>query len=205
MIHAAVGAVLVSLMSAGVARAQALEAPPVVPVEIAAGEDAAFVQLQGPTGPIACGTRCSLQLPQGRYRLLVRDADGHLSAEWLPVLQPTHLTVTPASRGARIAGIVVMGTGIAVAGVGAFVLWAMLISQTGDCFGDCGERWPRGRLYGGLITLTAGAALGVTGLVIWRRNVHAVVDEAPPAERAQVLLSPITTRDTMGLALTGRF
>lgn len=174
------------------------------PLEISAGEGARHIQLYGPAGAIACGTHCSLALPQGRYRLLVLDTGGHLSNRWLPVQQSSRLIVTPANRGARIAGIVTMGVGIGVAAVGGFLLWATLISRTGDCFDACD--WPRGQLYGGAITLAAGAAVAVTGLLIWTRNVHAVVrEEAPPGAGLGLRFAPIAGLHLAGLGLTGRF
>jgi len=74
---------------------------------------------------------------------------------------------------------------------------------------NCRDDWPKGQLYGGAITLAAGAALGVTGLVIWRRNVHAVVDEASPAPpagaAARLRLLPVAGLRWAGLGLTGNF
>jgi hypothetical protein len=192
--------------SGGVARAQAVEAAPAIPVEIGAGEGARDIQLHGTGGAIACGTHCSLALPQGRYRLLVTDTGGHLSNQWLPVQQSSRLIVTPANRGARIAGIVTMGAGLGAAAVGGFLLWATLIGRTGDCFEACNDDWPRGQLYGGAITLAAGAAVAVTGLLIWRRNVHAVVrEEAPPGAGLGLRFAPIAGLHLAGLGLTGRF
>jgi len=190
----------------GVARAQAVGAAPAIPVEIDAGEGARQIQLFGPGGAIACGTHCSLALPQGRYRLLVMDTGGHLSNQWLPVQQSSRLIVTPANRGARIAGIVTMGVGISAAAVGGFLLWATLISRTGYCSAPCNDDWPRGQLYGGAITLAAGSAVTVTGLLIWRRNVHAVVrEEAPPGAGLGLRFAPIAGLHLAGLGLTGRF
>jgi hypothetical protein len=198
----AIGVITIS----GRARAQAFEAPPVLPVEIRGGEGTAFIQLQGPGGPIQCGTHCSVELPQGRYRLIVRDVDNHLSAQWLSVAQSSRFTVTPANRGAQIGGIVLMGTGIAAAAVGAFVLWITFIGHTlADCAANCSNDWPHGPLYGGAIALGAGVAAGVTGLIIWRSNVHAVVDERPPVPTARLRLAPIAGLHLAGLGLTGRF
>ncbi len=209
-VSVALAVAVAAIATGGRARAQATAPPPVIPVEIDAGEGASLIQLSGPGGSIPCGTHCSLGLAQGRYRLIVTDARGNVSAQWLPVSQPSRLIVTPASRGTRIAGIVVMGVGIGVAAVGAFVLWATFIGHFfGDCFGDCGDTWPRGQLYGGAITLAAGTAVGVTGLVVWRRNVHAVVDEASPAPpagaAARLRLAPVAGLRWAGLGLTGSF
>jgi len=190
----------------GRARAQAFEAPPALPIEIAGAEGTAFIQVQGPAGPIQCGTQCSLELPQGRYRLTVRDTDNHLSAQWLSVTQSGRFTVAPANRGVRIGGIVLMGTGIAAAAAGAFVLWITFIGHTlADCEVNCSRDWPHGQLYGGAITLAAGAAVAVTGLVIWRSNVHAVVDQAPLVPAARLRLAPVAGLHLAGLGLTGRF
>jgi hypothetical protein len=207
----AVAIAIAAIAPAGAAHAQAAPATAAVPVEIGAGEGAIHIELQGPTGPIACRTGCSVELTQGRYRLLVLDPGGHASTQWLPVSHAARLTVTPANRGARIAGIVTMGAGIGVAAVGAFILWATAIGHVyADCFGECNDDWPRGQLYGGAITLTAGAALAVTGLVIWRRNVHAVVSEdapvgSPPGAARRLRLAPLAGLHLAGLGLTGSF
>ena len=210
-VSAALAVAVAAIATGGAARAQAMEAPPVVDVDIDAGEGASLIQLQGPGGSFQCGTHCSLGLAQGRYRLIVVDPRGNASAQWLSVSQPSRLTVTPASRGARIAGIAVMAVGIGAAAVGAFVLWATFLGHyLADCLDpDCRNDWPRGQLYGGAITLAAGAAVGVTGLVIWRRNVHAVVDEASPAPpagaAARLRLLPVAGLRWAGLGLTGNF
>jgi hypothetical protein len=207
---AALAVAVAAIATGGRARAQAPEAPPVIPVEIGAGEGASLIELQGPGGSFQCGTHCSLGLTQGRYRVLVMDAHGNVSTQWLPVEQPSRLTVTPASRGARVGGIVVMVAGIGVAAVGAFVLWATFLGHyLADCFDNCRNDWPKGQLYGGAITLAAGAALGVTGLVVWRRNVHAVVNEASPAPpagaAARLRLAPVAGLRWAGVGLTGSF
>jgi hypothetical protein len=198
----AIGVIAIS----GRARAQAMAPPPALPIEIGGAEGAAFIQLQGPGGPIECGTHCSVELPHGRYRLIVRDTENHLSTQYLSVEQSSRFTVAPANRGARIGGIVLMGTGIAAAAVGGLVLWITFIGHTlADCAGDCSDDWPHGQLYGGAITLAAGAAVAVTGLVIWRSNVHAVVDQTTPGASAGLRLAPIAGLRLAGLGLTGNF
>jgi len=198
----AIGVIAIS----GRARAQAFAPPPMLPVEIGAAEGAAFIQVQGPGGPIECGTHCSVELPHGRYRLVVRDTENHLSTQYLFVEQSSRFTVAPANRGARIGGIVLMGTGIAAAAVGGLVLWITAIGHTlGDCVEPCNRDWPHAQLYGGAITLAAGAAVAVTGLVIWRSNVHAVVDQTTPSAGARLRLAPIAGLHLAGLGLTGRF
>jgi hypothetical protein len=190
----------------GRAHAQPMEAPPMLPVEIGGAEGVAFIQVQGPGGPVDCGTHCSVELPQGRYRLTVRDTDHHLSNQWLSVAQSRRFTVAPANRRARIGGIVLMGTGIAAAAAGGLVLWITFIGHTlADCEVNCSRDWPRGQLYGGAFARGAGAAVAITGLLIWLSNMHAVIDEAPPAPAARLRLTPIAGLRLAGLGLTGSF
>ena len=72
----ALAAAIVAIATAGRARAQT-DAPAVVPVEISATQQGAYIQLRGPHGEIPCGERCALQLPHGQYRVFVRDREGY--------------------------------------------------------------------------------------------------------------------------------
>ena len=79
------------------------------PVEIRLEGAADSVELRGPGGPVDCDARCSVNLREGRYRVMVKDADGHKFAQVLDVSGPMRVTLAPGSQGARIAGGVMYG------------------------------------------------------------------------------------------------
>ncbi len=203
-----------ALATAGRARAQALGPPPTFPVTISAAQPGTTIQLSGPTGPIACGERCTLQLLQAEYRLVVTDGEGLVSTQKLYVRMPTSAVVTPRDNGSRKLGLGVMVVGLASALVGSVVLLAILGQKfietiSRDCAGPCmdGDVATSTWIVMG-VTLGAGAAVAMTGLGIWHKNLHATVrtDGAPAANDGDRLrLTPVAGLRWGGLALTGRF
>lgn len=205
----------------GQARAQAIGSPPVFPVHLSATQPGATITLQGPGGDIACGERCALELPQSGYKMVVKDADGILSTQKLFVEMPTRATVTPPDPGMRTIGITMMSVSLAGIVVGGF-LFAKILGQKfvetigQDCAGPCTyedvstTRW----IVAGA-SLGAGLALGATGFVLLRKNRHAIVDTsplaapppagAPPADDAQLRLTPAVGPRWAGLGLRGGF
>ena len=131
-----------AITTAGTARAQT-DAPAVVPVEISAAQQGAYIQLRGPRGEIPCGERCALQLPQGQYRVLVRDREGYTSAQKLTLLSPGNIVVSPANHGDKVLGIGLFVGGVVATAAGAVMLYlAMLdtfVTDLGGC-SDCSGR-----------------------------------------------------------------
>lgn len=167
------------------ANAQALAPPPVFPVQISATQPGATMTLTGPTGDIACGGRCALELPQSRYKLVVKDADGVLSTQRLVVEMPTSATVTPPDSGMRTIGVTVMVVGLVGVVVGGFMLGRIVgqkfVETIGqDCAGTCiNEDVSTTRWVVGGVSLGAGLAIAATGFVLIRNNAHPVVQTAP--------------------------
>ena len=200
---------------AGRAHAQALAPPPGIPVEITAPQPGSTVTLLGPQGEIPCGERCALNLPQSLYRLVVRSADGSLSKQKLFIRMPMSATVTPPDRGTRTMGIVIMAVGLAGVVVGSALLAQILgqkfvetISQ--DCAGPCmNEDVATSRWILAGASLGAGLAIGATGLYLFRKHSHAIVDTsapgAPPARDARLRLTPAAGPRWAGLGLNGSF
>jgi hypothetical protein len=184
-VSVAMAIVVGAIACAGRAQGQALTAPPVFPVEISTTQTGATVALEGPGGDIACGARCALELPQSRYKMVVKDADGVLSTQKLVVEMPTSARVTPPDPGMRSVGITIMVVGLAGVVVGGFLLGKILgqkfietIAQ--DCAGPCrNEDVSTTRWIVAGASLGAGLALGATGFVIFRKNRHAIVEATP--------------------------
>jgi hypothetical protein len=209
-------AVALAVIGAGArAHAQAIGPPPVFPVQISTTQPGATIVLKGPGGDIACGERCSLELPQSRYKMVLKDADGTLSTQKLFVEMPTSATVTPPSPGMRSIGITIMVVGLAGIVVGGF-LFARVLGQkfvetiARDCAGPCmDEDVPTSTWIVAGASLGAGLALGATGLVIFRKNSHALVDISPlgppRADTARLRLTPAAGPRWAGLGLTGGF
>jgi len=205
-------AVVVAAIGTG-ARAHAQAAgPTVVPVEISATQQGASIQLRGPTGEIPCGERCALQLPQGQYRVFVSDRDGYTSAQRLTLVMPANLIVSPANHGDKVLGIGLFVGGIVATAAGVVMLYLAMLDSAFSGFSDCNSSCsglPSWSWYAGGISLAAGLALGTTGLLMWRTNVHAAIGTrplgAPPLPRAGLRVTPTAGRQWAGLGLTGRF
>lgn len=159
------------------------EAPDVFPVEVSAARPGAFITVRGAGLEIPCAARCVLHLPQHQYRIIIRDADGHESAEALNIFHPIALSVSPGDHGNKMLGIGLFAGGVAavVAGAAAFYLALRDHSsyELGECGSGCSDVAPW-RWYAGGVSVAAGLALGAGGLVIWHKNAHAVVDARPP-------------------------
>jgi hypothetical protein len=205
--------VIGTIACSGLARAQAIGSPPTFPVRISTTQPGATVLLRGPQGDIDCDERCALTLPQSSYKMIVRDANGHLSTQRLDVAAPTDATVTPPNHGVRTFGIVLGLTGVVMAAVGAVTLlvavWLRAVERI-DCDGMActSDDVPSWMWYGGGFGVAAGLALGATGLILWRQNAHADVRVdafSPPMKDARLRLVPAAGRQWAGLALTARF
>ena len=200
-----------AITTAGTARAQT-DAPAVVPVQISATQQGAYIQLRGPRGEIPCGERCALQLPQGQYRVVVRDREGYTSAQKLTLLGPGNIVVSPANHGDKVLGIgLFVGGVVATAAGGVMLYFAMLdsfLSNLSDCNSDC-SGLPTWTWYAGGASLAAGLTLGTIGIIMWQTNAHAAIGTrplgAPPLPPSGLRLTPAAGRQWAGLALTARF
>jgi len=200
-----------AIATAGTARAQT-DAPAVVPVEISATQQGAYIQLRGPRGEIPCGERCALQLPQGQYRVFVRDREGYASAQKLTLLGPGNIVVSPANHGDKVLGIGLFVSGVVATAVGAVMLYfAMLdafLTDLSNCNSDC-SGLPTWTWYAGGASLAAGLTMGTIGIIMWQTNAHAAIGTrplgAPPLPPSGLRLTPAAGRQWAGLALTGRF
>ena len=222
-----------SVAAAGRAQAQMISAPPIFPVEISATQPGTRIHLYGPGGHTNCGERCALTLPQAQYKMVVSDAEGHNSTQYLLVQMPTSATVTPADLGKRNLGIVLMSVGLAVIVVSGAIFYAILFEKWVETAGDCGD--PNGCATHDFATSTyviagaslgAGLTLGLTGLSVWLQHHHATVRVDPlgapsaasafpdrnrarqrtnEAWGARLLLTPAAGHRWAGLALTGGF
>jgi len=211
---ASVVAIAVTIAAGGGrARAQSFQPPPVIPIEVEAGEPDATVRITGPGVDVPCGARCTAQVPPGQYRVQTTAADGRASARNVFIDAPSRLTVTPHNQTARVTGIVMMPVGLATAGVGLVMLWwaglKFVFGRLAECSGDCTTDVPSWLVPTGLAALGVGVAVGLTGLVLWRSNAHAGVKVDPlsggSAPRAQLRLRTVTGLHWSGLALTGSF
>lgn len=199
------------------ARAQ-WNAPAVVPVEISATQRGAYIQLRGPNGEIPCGERCVLQLPQGQYRVVVRDREGYLSAQKLSPLLPRRIVVSPANHGDKVLGIGLFAGGIVAAAAGTITLYFAMLNDgfagSRPCGTECVPSWAG---YAGGIGLGVGLAATAAGIFLWRTNEHAVISTLPPAAPGAppsppaawpptvLRLTPAAGPQWAGLALAGRF
>jgi hypothetical protein len=207
----AVAVAVSAITTGGRARAQS-DAPALVPVEISATQQGASIQLRGVHGEIPCGERCALQLPQGQYRVLIRDRDGNQSVQRLTLMLPANLVVSPANHDDKVLGIGLFVGGIVATVAGVIALYVAMLdtffSNVSDCDSSC-SGLPTWTWYAGGISLAAGLALGTTGLILWRTNVHAAIGTrplgAPPLPAARLRVTPAGGHQWAGLALTGRF
>ena len=197
------------------ARAQ-WNAPAVVPVEISATQRGAYIQLSGPNGEIPCGERCVLQLPQGEYRVVVRDREGYLSAQKLSPLLPRRIIVSPANHGDKVLGIGLFAGGIAATAAGTITLYFAMLNNGFAGSRPCGtECVPfvggvRGRYRPGR------RPRGRRGRDLPLADERARSHQHPAAGRAALATgrlapdrycasTPAAGRQSAGLALAGRF
>src|SRR5262245_23351584 len=195
--------------------AQALGPPPIFPVEISGTQAGTRIDLFGPGGRTVCGERCVLTLPQASYKMVVTDAEGHQSTQYLRVEMPTSAAVTPSDRGTRNLSIVLMSVGLAGVAVGyatfLVILFTKWVETAGYCAGDCPTHdFATSTYVIAGASLGAGLAVGLAGVVMWRRNHHATVRVdplgAPPVkDDARLRLTPAAGLRWVGLGLTGRF
>jgi hypothetical protein len=198
---------------AGRARAQTSGPPPTFRVALAATPSGTtIVSLRGPGVDVECGERCALELPQGSYKLKVKDAQGRLSTKRLDVTMPIQATVTPPDRDRRVLGITSFVVGMAATGVGVAILYVAMAGESFanvDCETNCTHAPPSWMWYAGGISLGAGLAVAMTGLALWQHNAHAIVRAdalvPAPAKDARVRITPTVGRQGAGLALTARF
>jgi len=165
------------LAAARPARAQMQEVP--VPVEFAATERGASIEVGGGGRRYPCGERCVLTLPPRQYRLWIRDPEGHGSSTALDFLEPTSFTISPADYYEKVHGVGLFVGGIVATavGVGLLFLASSQDHRAGTC-DRCGES-PRWQWYAGGAAMAAGLAVGARGLFIWRRNAHPIVETRP--------------------------
>ena len=175
-------------MTGGDVRAQAFAPQPVappqaVPVQIVAAEPNSSIVVLLQRDEYECGRGCALTLAPGAYNLRVTDADGNLSRENLYVSAPTRATVTPASRSARITGIVLMTAAAVGAAIGVFGFFAIgrnddRCTFLSDCEAKTG-RW----MYVSAIGAGVAVAFGFTGFHLWDQNKTAGIKLAPLEDR----------------------
>ena len=213
----AVAAGFATLAAAGAASAQALRPVRVHPVTLTASEPGVTIMIRDKRGIIIeCGERCALQLRTGDYKLVVRDPEGKLWTQRLSVFKPISAVVSPPDQGTRRLGIgLTMAGALAIsAGYITFLViaWKKYGESAADCIVSSCEREQFATstyvIAGG--SLAVGAALGATGLVLWRGSSHAVLrsnaPDAPAASTGAALsLTPAAGHRWAGLALTGSF
>ena len=215
----AVAAAFATVAAAGPASAQALGPVPVHSVTLTASEPGVTIVIQDKSYKqriIECGERCALQLPTGDYKLVLRDRQGTYWTQRLSVAMPMSAVVSPPDQGTRRLGIgLTMAGALAIsAGYITFLViaWKKYGESAADCIVSSCEREQFATstyvIAGG--SLAVGAALGATGLVLWRGSSHAVLrsnaPDAPAASTGAALsLTPAAGHRWAGLALTGSF
>jgi hypothetical protein len=207
---------LATVAAAGRAHAQSAELVRRFPVEFQGGAPGLSVRVTGLGFDIQCGERCAAELMPGQYAVRVTSPDGRVSSRNVFIDTPSRLTVTPHNQTARVTGFVLGGVGAGGIGAGVVLLfwagfkWFFLRLDT-ECPppGQCSDDLPGWLVPTGLIALGAGAAIGTTGLLLWRSNAHARVDTEPlaiPSARGGWLrLRPVAGPRWSGLALTAAF
>ena len=212
----AVAAGLATLAAAGPASAQALGPVTVHPVTLTASEPGVTIMIRDKRGIMVCGERCTLQLPNGDYKLVVRDPEGKLWTQRLSVVMPISAVVSPPDQDTRRLGIALTMAGAVGISAGYItflvIAWQKYVESAADCIVSSCEREQFATstyvIAGG--SLAVGAALGATGLVLWRGSSHAVLrsnaPDAPAASTGAALsLTPAGGHRWAGLALTGSF
>jgi len=219
MVSIAVAAGFATVAAAGPVSAQALGPVPVHSVTLTASEPGMTIVVQDKSYKqriIECGERCALQLPTGDYKLVLRDRQGTYWTQRLSVAMPMSAVVSPPDQGMRRLGIgLTMAGALAIsAGYITFLViaWKKYGESAADCIVSSCEREQFATstyvIAGG--SLAVGAALGATGLVLWRGSSHAVLrsdapDARAPNTGAALSLTPAAGPRWAGLALTGRF
>jgi hypothetical protein len=196
----------------GGARAQTgADAASAVPVEIEAARPGMSIRLSGADGsgaPLACGERCTLNLPRGAYRLELTGPDGRVASRKLVVRRPSHVTVSPPDDSRRETGEILRDTGSGLILLGSGMLFYSLFHHVGiayTCTGDCDEHaWVA---YTGATAFMVGAVLGLTGRTIERSGSEPRLEVTHPSAPAEqrAWLSPAVGPRWTGLALSGRF
>jgi len=212
----AVAAGVATLAAAGPASAQAFGSGPVHPVTLTASEPGVTIMIRDKRGIIECGERCALQLPAGNYKLVVRDLQGKLWTQRLSVVMPISAVVSPPDQVTRRLGIgLTMAGALGIsAGYITFLViaWQKYVESAVDCALSSCERkeFATSTYVIAGASLAVGAALGATGLVLWRGSSHAVLrSDAPDAPAANtgasLSLTPAAGHRWAGLALMGSF
>lgn len=215
----AVAAGFATLAAAVPARAQAVGPVPLHPVTLTASEPGVTIVIQDKRDQrriIECGERCALQLPTGDYKVVVRDPQGTLWTQRLSVDRPISAVVSPPDQGTRRLGIALTmagALGVSAAYITFLVIaWKKYVESAGDCIVGACERkeFATSTYVIAGASLAVGAALGATGLVLWRGSSHAVLrsnaPDAPSASTGATLsLTPAAGHRWTGLALTGSF
>ena len=212
----AVAAGFATLAAAGPASAQALGRVPVHPVTLTASEPGVTIMIRDKRGIIECGERCALQLPTGNYKLVVRDPQGKLWTQRLSVVTPISAVVSPPDQGTRQLGIALTMAGALGISAGyvtfLVIAWQKYVESAVDCALSSCERkeFATSTYVIAGASLAVGAALGATGLVLWRGSSHAVLrsdaPDAPAANTGAALsLTPAAGHRWAGLALMGSF
>lgn len=157
-----------------------------------------------------CGDECTVDVRPGRLYLFVKDREGNQTRARLEVDGPSRVTVTPGNNNARVTGGALFAVGLAAVAIGGSTIVSAFVGHglEGPCTNGCSREHDWGQwLIAGGITLTAGLAIGATGLVLWRRYGTAGLSEtpAPPSSAARLRLTPAAGPRWTGLALSGRF
>ena len=219
MVSIAVAAGFATVAAAGPVSAQALGPVPVHSVTLTASEPGMTIVVQDKSYKqriIECGERCALQLPTGDYKLVVRDPQGKLWTQRLSVVMPISAVVSPPDQDTRRLGIGLTMAGAVGISAGYITFLVIAWKKYGESAADCivssceREQFATSTyvIAGG--SLAVGAALGATGLVLWRGSSHAVLrsnaPDAPAASTGAALsLTPAAGHRWAGLALTGSF
>ena len=215
----AVAAGFATVAAAGPVSAQALGPVPVHSVTLTASEPGMTIVVQDKSYKqriIECGERCALQLPTGDYKLVLRDRQGTYWTQRLSVAMPMSAVVSPPDQGTRRLGIGLTMAGALAISAGYITFLVIAWKKYGESAADCivssceREQFATSTYVIAGASLAVGAALGATGLVLWRGSSHAVLrsnaPDAPAASTGAALsLTPAAGHRWAGLALMGRF
>jgi len=214
-----VAAGFATVAAAGPASAQALGPVPVHSVTLTASEPGVTIVIEEKSYQrriIECGERCALQLPTGDYKLVLRDRQGTYWTQRLSVAMPMSAVVSPPDQGTRRLGIGLTMAGALAISAGYITFLVIAWKKYGESAADCivssceREQFATSTYVIAGASLAVGAALGATGLVLWRGSSHAVLrsnaPDAPAASTGAALsLTPAAGHRWAGLALMGRF
>src|SRR6185436_4629939 len=175
-----VAAGFATVAAAGPASAQALGPVPVHSVTLTASEPGVTIVIEEKSYQrriIECGERCALQLPTGDYKVVVRDPQGTYWTQRLSVAMPMSAVVSPPDQGTRRLGIGLTMAGALAISAGYITFLVIAWKKYGESAADCivSSTYV---IAGG--SLAVGAALGATGLVLWRGSSHAVLRSNAP-------------------------